>query len=449
MARFRSILVRSGAVLGFTCLALAVAIRYRPVRAASSDSPTTRRISVSGSGSEACGPSSYPALSADGRFAAFASTASNLVAGDSNDSGDIFVKDSMSGALVCTSVSGAGTPAAGGSFAPSISADGQRVVFVSEAANLVSGDTNGEADVFLRDLATETTTRISVSTSGQEADGASSAPRISGDGRFVAFASQATNLVPGDTNEESDVFVRDLQTGATERISQSSTGGPADGPSESASISADGRYVAFASSALNLIAGESGEGASRVWDVYLRDRANGTIVRVSRSTTGGNGNGHSFVPVLSGDGLRVAFTSEASNLIPSDLNGCADVFLRDLLSGTTVRVSAGLGGAEPSGASARPSISADGRFVAFESSATNLVSVPAPEHSTWTYLRDLQTGLTTRVVAAAPEARPGGGALRPAISADGHWIAFSSSEPDLVGGDGNDLEDVFLRGPLP
>jgi len=448
MTQFPSMLLRGGAILLLSCAVVMSALYLHPVHAASDDPTTTRRISVGSSGAEASGESSYPVLSADGRFVAFASAAANLVAADTNEAGDVFVKDSTSGTLICASVSIAGAPGAGGSFAPSISSDGQRVVFVSEAPDLVAGDTNGVADVFMRNLVAGVTTRISVSASGEEADGTSSAPRMSADGRYVAFASQATNLVAGDTNDESDVYVRDLQSNTLERISQSATGGPTNGPSEGAAISADGRFVAFSSSALNLIAGETGEGAVQVWDVYLRDRANGTTVRVSTSASSGKGNGHSFVPVISADGRYVAFTSEASNLVSSDLNQLADVFVRDLVSGTTVRVSAGLGGSEAAGASIRPSISADGRYVVFESSAANLVSEPAPEQSTWTYLRDLQSGLTTRVVAAAPEPRPGGGALRPAISADGHWVAFSSSEPDLVSGDGNDLEDVFLRGPI-
>ena len=149
---------------------------------------------------------------------------------------------------------------------------------------------------------------------------------------------------------------------------------PADGASEGAALSSDGRYVAFSSTASNLIPGEDGTDATKVWDVYRRDRTNGTTVRVSASLSGGKGDGHSFAPAISADGRWVAFASHAHNLITSDLNERPDVYLRDLQSGATARVSVGVGGLESTGDSLRPSISADGRFVTFESSASNLVS---------------------------------------------------------------------------
>ncbi|MBK7645370.1 MAG: PD40 domain-containing protein [Planctomycetes bacterium] len=449
MTQAEPLTTRAGAFCLLGCALVMSALYLHPAHAAPDTPATTQRVSVGSNGAEATGESSYPSVSADGHVVAFASSAANLVAGDNNDSVDVFVKDCNTGALVCASVSISGAPASGASFSAAISSDGQRVVFASEGSDLVAGDTNEIADVFVRDLAAQTTIRISSSASGQEADGASSAPRISADGRFVAFVSEATNLVPGDTNERPDVFVRDLLTGVVERISQSANGAPADGPSEGAAISADGRYVAFASSAMNLIAGENTSGAPQVWDVYVRDRTAGTTVRASASTAGGKGNGHSFLPAICADGRYVAFASEATNLISSDLDAQADVFRRDLQTGTTARVSIGPGGIEPTGASIRPSISADGRFVVFESSAANLVADPAPEQSTWTYVRDMQNGSVARVVAASAEPLPGGGTVCPALSADGHWVAFSSSEPTLVAGDSNALGDVFLRGPLP
>jgi Tol biopolymer transport system component len=411
--------------------ALALALECaRPERAPGGIAQPTRRVSNAARGSQANGASGYPSISADGRCIAFASVASNLVAGDENELGDVFVADVAGSALVCASVAPNGRPATGESHAPSISGDGLRVVFVSDAADLVDGDQNHAADVFLRDLRARTTTRVSVSAAGAEADGASYAPRISTDGRWVAFASQASNLVPRDTNGQPDVFLRDLQGGTLERISFAAGGGDADGASEGPALSSDGRYVAFASTALNLVPGENPAGATRVWDVYRRDRAAGTIVRVSASVSGGKGDGHSFAPAISADGRCVAFASHARNLISSDLDERADVFVRDLRTGTTQRVSVGLGGLEPTGDSLRPSISADGRFVSFESSAGNLVAEPRPEGSTWVYLRDLSKGTTTR----------SGGNADAALSADGRWIAFSAVE--------SGLEDLFVRGPL-
>jgi Tol biopolymer transport system component len=412
------------------------------------DSPMTRRMSLSSQGAQANAESSYPVLSADGHFVAFASSASNLVVGDTNETGDIFVKDCTSGSIVCASMKTDGMPASGESYSPSISADGQRVVFASEAADLVADDTNKMSDVFLRDVVAHTTTRLSASAAGEQADGPSVAPRISSDGRFVAFASLATNLVPGDTNGVSDVFVRDVQAGTIERVSIGVGGEPANGPSEGASISADGRYVAFASTAINLLAGGDGWDPVRVWDVYVRDRVSGTTVRVSGNPSGGKGNGHSHSPAISADGHRVAFTSLASNLISSDLNERSDIYVRDLVAGTTVRASVGVGGQEASGESARSGISADGRFVVFESNAQYLVQQYSTPGSTWCYLRDLVNGTTIRVVSASADTAADGGASNAAISADGRWIAFSSAEPSLVGGDSNEIDDVFVRGPM-
>jgi Tol biopolymer transport system component len=439
---------RFGASLPLALIAAVLLTCFGPVYARFDDPPTTVRVSVAANGTQAGGPSNYPAISADGRFVAFASDAANLITGDTNGAGDIFVKDCSSGAVTCVSLSMSGIPGQGESYAASISADGQHIAFVSEGPDLVTGDGNSLPDVFVRDLANGTTTRLSVPESGGEADGASTAPRISADGRFVAFVSSATNLAAGDSNGSPDIFVRDLQASTLEWVSVSAAGGPSDGACDGPALSADGRYVAFASNARNLIAGESGDSVDQAWDVYRRDRQTGTTVRVSASLSGGKGDGQSFAAAISADGRYVAFASMATNLISSDLNGKSDIYLRDLSAGTTLRVSIGPGGLEPAGESLRPSMSADGRFVAFESSAGNLVSEPAPEGSTWSYLRDLGTTTTIRVISASPAALPESGSLSPVVSSDGRWIAFSSAEPALVAGDSNEFEDVFARGPL-
>lgn len=417
------------------------------LHAAPAEPAQTRRASGTSEGVQANGASSYPSLSSDGRFVAFTSEATNLVALDQNDADDVFVKDMATGELRCASLSVAGHPGNGASSSASISGDGQRVAFASSAADLVAGDTNQLADVFVRDLAAGTTVRLSVGPGGVQADGASSGPRLSADGRWVAFSSRATNLVAGDANGVADVFVCDLQTGAIERASLGAGGAEANGPSEGPALSADGRFVAFASVARNLIPGE-GPGAPGTWNVYVRDRANGTTVRASARLGGGNGDGHSFEPALSGDGRWVAFTSYARDLVAVDTNARRDVYLRDLLLGTTLRVSLGAGGAEPDHDSSRPALSADGRFVAFESSATNLATGAAPPGSTWVFVHDRSSGITARLFAAPSTPRPDGGAGLAAISADGRFVACSSGEPALVAGDTNEAEDVFVRGPL-
>jgi Tol biopolymer transport system component len=254
-------------------------------------------------------------------------------------------------------------------FGPKISADGRYVAFASAATNLVPGDTNGQVDVFVRDRSSGTTQRVSVSSAGAQADFGSTIPAISADGRYVVFESFATNLVPGDTNGLTDVFLRDRQTGITERISVTTFEAQANGASRTPAVSADGRYVVFMSSATNLGVGDT----NGVDDIFLRDRGVGSTGRISVSTAGVGGNGASSHPTISADGQSVAFLTSASNLISWDTNGEVDVYYRawssnynEIVSVTTASVLANDG-------SRTPVISADGRFVAFISTATNLV----------------------------------------------------------------------------
>jgi Tol biopolymer transport system component len=286
--------------------------------------PKTRRVSVSSAGAEGNNWSYYPSISADGRFVAFSSDASNLVAGDGNGTSDVFVRDRATGKTRRVSVSSAGAEGNNASYDPSISADGRFVAFHSDASNLVAGDGNGTSDVFVRDRATGKTRRVSVSSAGAEGNGDSYASSISADGRFVAFHSNASNLVAGDGNGTSDIFVHDRATGKTRRVSVSSAGAQGNGASYNPSISADGRFVAFHSNASNLVAGD-GNGTT---DVFVHDRATGKTRRVSVSSAGAEGNGASYNPSISADGRFVAFESSASNLVAGDGNGTSDIFVR-------------------------------------------------------------------------------------------------------------------------
>lgn len=337
-----------------------------PARAAAAE---TTRVSVSSAGAEGNGNGYSTSTSADGRFVAFVSNASNLIGGDTNGLPDVFVRDRRAGSTRRVSVSSAGAQGNGNSFSPSISADGRFVAFYSSASNLVGGDTNGSYDVFVRDRQTGKTRRVSVSSAGSQGDGRSSAPSISANGRLVAFESLASNLVGGDTNGSSDVFVRDRRTDTTRRISVSSAAVQGDGASVDPSISPDGRLVAFGSLASNLVGGDT-NGSS---DVFVRDRQTGKTRQVSVSSAGTGGNGQSHAPSISFDGRFVAFYSDASNLVGADANGTFDVFVRDRQTGRTRRVSVSSTGVEGDGVSTSPSISADGRFVSFDSLASNLV----------------------------------------------------------------------------
>ena len=270
---------------------------------------------------------------------------------------------------------GAATPNA-------ISADGRYVAFVSNADNLVVGDTNGVQDVFVRDTIQGTTSRVSVDSNGAQANLSSSDPSISADGRYIAFDSAATNLFPNDLDDATDIFVHDTVTGTTSLVSLFGF---------SPTISADGRYVAFASGAALLP-----EDTNDDYDVFVRDTVAGTTSRVSVDSRGAQATGASDEPTISGDGRYIAYNSDASNLVAGDTNGAYDVFVRDTVAETTSRVSVDSSGAQATFGGDTPAISADGRYVAFTSRASNLVA--GDTNGTYdVFVHDSVMGTTRRV----------------------------------------------------
>jgi len=337
--------------------------------AAAAQAGDTTRASVGAAGFEGNGGSLYPSISANGRFVAFYSYASNLVPGDGNGTSDIFVHNRKKGLTTRVSVNSAGFEGSGFSGRPSISANGRFVAFDSYASNLVPGDGNEEPDVFVHDRKKGRTTRVSVDSAGFEGNGGSLHPSISSNGRYVAFRSYASNLVPGDGNGMTDVFVHDRKKGLTTRVSVDSAGFEGNGQSYDPSISANGRFVAFFSYASNLVPGD-GNGQP---DVFVHDRKKGLTTRLSVNSAGVEGNGQSYGPSISANGRYVAFRSYASNLVPGDGNEEPDVFVHDRKKGLTTRVSVDSAGFEGNGQSYDPSISANGRYVAFRSYASNLV----------------------------------------------------------------------------
>lgn len=401
------------------------------------------RVSADSAGLEG-NLSSYarPSISDDGRFVAFESDADNLVDADTNEVTDVFVRDRQTGTTSRVSVDSNGIEGDGGSLHPSISGDGRFVAFTSGASNLVAADTNGFWDVFVHDRQTGAVSRVSVAGNGIEGNHVSAAPSISSDGRYVAFFSAASNLVAGDNNSTIDVFVRDRQTGTTTRVSVASNGAEGDDSSMgSVAISGDGRFVAFYSLSRNLVAGDT----NGTWDVFLHDRQTATTVRVSVDSSGAEGNGLSVDPSISGDGRFVAFDSAASNLVAGDTNGARDVFVYDRETGTTARVSLDSAGAE-GGGGVLSSISDDGRYVAFESLASNLVS--GDTNGDWdVFVRDLQTGKTRRVSKATMGAQANGASTYPSISGDGQFVAFVSTASNLVLDDTNEVSDAFVERP--
>jgi len=334
---------------------------------------------------------------------------------------------------------------------PSVSADGRFVAFTSAASQLVAGDTNGKVDVFVRDRLTGQILRVSVSSSGEQADDNSHALAISADGRYVAFDSYARNLVTGENSLYSKIFLHDLQTGKTERVDLNSDGLAADRSSSWPAISADGRYVAFASYAGNLFPGED-PAASADHDVFVRDRKTGTTRLVSISLSGrpgryqGNDSGvTSTYPSISADGRMIAFASFADDLVTGDKNQTMDCFVRDMRAGVTqmVSVTSKNEPADGSGRSSWPIISANGRFVGFESDAQNL----APgDNDPWydVFVRDRALG-TTRRISNTPAGKPGNeSSTNAAFSADGRYVAFQSRASDLIGDDHNATQDIFV-----
>jgi WD40 repeat protein len=330
-----------------------------------------------------------------------------------------------------------------GSVASSISADGRSVAFSSDDLHLVEGDTNGAVDIFVRDTSSGTTSRVSISSAGAQSNGSSREPRISGDGRFVVFSSDATNLVPGDTNGVTDVFLSDLASGSTTRVSLSSDGGQLDGPSDMPTVSDGGGLVAFRSSAAHAVAGdENGYG-----DIFVRDVEAGRTTLAS-ATADARANGPSRRPYLSGDGRFLAFASAASNLVADDTNGVFDVFVQDLGSGSITRESIGENGEPMTMESAWPALSRDGGvlgFLALVPGPEVCRDDPGgPRPCRMTFVRDRAAGTTLMVSRTTDGSPTNGDSFSVAISPDGGYVAFSSTATDIAGGASNGRRQVFL-----
>lgn len=405
----------------------------------------TNRVSVATGGAQTDAPSYQPSLSASGRYVAFESSATNL--GGSGVGLQIYVHDRDLGTTTEISVSTTGGGANDECLDPVISADGRNIAFRSAASNLVAGDTNGASDVFVRDTQTAATERVSVSTSGVEADMGAYSPSISSDGRYVAFQSAATNLVAGDTSTWADVFVRDRLLGTTERVSLATNGAQADYGGGQPSISGDGRFVAFASLSTNLALGDLNEFV----DVFVHDRQTGTTECVSVMPNGGFSNGgDSLFASISADGRFVAFQSMAGNLSTTLASGSGNIYVRDRQSGTTELASVSSSGVPGNSHSDQPRISADGRYVAFSSHAGNLI--PNDTNGGWdVFVRDLGSDTTARASVTSAGAQMTGvnsldyRSIPVAISANGACIGLCTRVSNLISGDTNSAEDVFVH----
>lgn len=368
-----------------------------------------------------------PAISGGGGTVAFATAASNLVPGDTDNVADIAVVGLRKGQARCVSLSTAGVKGNGASADPALDKSGRRVAFASLATNLVEGDTNLERDIFVRDVAKETTVRVSVASDGTEADGASEKPSISGNGRLVVFASHATNLVPDDTNGFEDIFLHDLVTRETRRVSLGLLGADPDGDSSLPRISANGRYVAFLSLARNLIA----QTDFPTRDAFVVDLKTGVTEMVSVATTGVPSNAGSFSLAISANGRRVAFDSMGTNLVTDEVQFAGmDVFLRDRKKHTTTLMSAGPGGSAADEYSEEPDISGNGRFVGFTSLASNLVPDDTNVHSD-VFRRKVKTGEMVRVSVSSEGVQGSSNSGQASLTRSGRYVAFATRANNL------------------
>ncbi len=402
----------------------------------------TTRLSVAADGTQANNASYDMVMTADTRYVAFVSDATNLVAGDTNGQPDVFVRDNTTGSIERVNLASDGTQANGSSYGVGISADGRYVAFESYATNLVTGEQHYYNHLYLHDRLTHTTERISVASDGTPANSFNYGPVVSADGRYVAFESYASNLVAGDSNAAPDVFVRDRVAGVTERVSVAADGSQGNARSAQARISADGRYVVFLSDASNLVVGDS----NAATDLYLYDRVTHVPERVSVGTGGVQGNSYSYGSAISADARYVAFSSEATNLVSGDTNGYVDVFLRDRATGVTERVSVSSTGVQGNWDSYAGSISADGNVVAFVSYASNLVAGDGnPYGDIFVRVRSNATTERINLSSSGVEANDDNGISPAVVSADGRFVVFDSYANNLVTGDTNGVQDVFLR----
>ena len=392
------------------------------------------RVSVGDMGQEASLGEKFPeapGVSAHGRYTTFVTESPDLVPGDTNMTADVFVRDRKAATTTRVSVGAGGRQANDASGEAVISDHGRAVAFTSGATNLAGPDTNDTVDVFVRDLKAGRTLLASVGVNGRAGNGPSFLPDLSANGRYVAFQSVASNLVPGDTNGVEDAFVRDLRTGRTERVSVLGKDQGLVAAGVEPNLSANGRFVLFQ-------AVHSDEDSS----LFIRDRARDT----TREVRIGRGPGIIMSSwTISGNGRYVAFTTDAS-LVAEDTNGVFDAYRHDLATGATERVSVGSAGQQGNSYSETVDLSRNGRIVAFSSLASNLV--PGDTNGVVdVFRRDLRTG-TTRRVSVGTDGQQGNGdstfSQDLAISADGRHVAFGSFASNLVPNDRNDLPDVFV-----
>jgi Tol biopolymer transport system component len=404
---------------------------------------TTERVSVTAAGAEIGLGATSPSVSDDGRYVAFVTPDDYVVPDDTNGQYDVFVRDRVRGTTERVSVGSDGAGQDAMSLMPNISSEGRYVLFTTTGA-FDPRDTHLGFDPYIRDLETGTTTLAVVGSDGKALSWGVGDPHMSDDGRVVTF-STGYKVLPADTNDTFDVYAYHRDTGAMELVSATPTGTSGNGESYWNDVSDDGRYAVWHSFASNLVAGDT----NAATDVFVRDLVTDETIRVSVSSQGVQGNASSFLPAISDDGRSIAFVSYASNLVPADTNPINDVFVHDRVTRRTERVSVASDGVEASNtgltSSWEPSISSDGRYVAFASSASNLVPDDTNAIGDF-FVHDRATGWTERVSIASDgtQMTSNNSSAEPSVGG-GRYVAFTANAPNLVAGDANDAYDVFLR----
>jgi len=406
------------------------------------------RVSLGIDGAEGDGSAYEGSVSNSGRIVAFHSNSTNVHPGATAGEFQVFVRDLRTGGTELISADGDGNEGNGYSYYPGLSANGRRVVYYTIADNIAPDATPSNPQVVLFDRRTGETIQVSAPPSGEAADGGCSlydCRPMSGNGRFVVFPSTSTNLVEGDANGVQDVFLYDAARRTTERISNG-IGAEADGSSRFPSISPNGRWILYSSLATNLVEGDLNGQA----DVFLYDRVKRTTRLVSLADDGSQGDGGSDVTssAVSNNGRWVAFCSSATNLVEGDGNGVFDVFLRDLRAGTTTRISVGPGPdfAEGGQNAGTPAITPDGRLVTYWTYASNMID-PTDTMGVDQIVYDPRTGTSRRALEALGGGESGGSGnygYWNQMSPNGRWYVVVSDSGAIEAGDANGDWDVYL-----
>lgn len=433
--------LKIGAMLVFTLVGSALLI-LESSRVSAAVPYITERVNLTNAGSQMASGNLQdpPQISQDGRYVAFSTSSTTIVSGDTNGDPDIFVRDRKLGTTVRANVSSTGAELSqgyGSGF--NMSANGRFIIFASNNNNVVPGDTNGVRDLFIRDLKNNTTERVSLTYAGGQSAGATDGEAdISADGRYVVFTTAASDFVSGDTNGVYDIFVRDRKLSTTTLLSKSNSGALANAQARWPSISCDGSYVTFVSGATNLVSGDT-NGFS---DVFLVDRIADEVANITLAGNGAVGSGYADVSCSGG---KIVMRSDASNLIANDTNGVADIFTYKIFDDVYERVNVNSAGGQTSLSSPGTTMNAmdfSGRYITF--SSDEALTMDDTNNTRDVFLKDSEDGSIQRVSKRSSTVEASGSSQLSHMSLDGREVVYASGDTGLVTGDTNSSEDIFV-----